>query len=219
MATNVVKLRKGESINLNKTFTGETKFVVGLSWDFKDNSKAIDLDVMALLLNDKVDNGGKVIDMDYLVGYPSNDPSRENFDKITFRNPDGTIGFQDPKGACKHSGDCRDGKKEGIDEMIAIDFNKMDPRVKSVLVLVSIYDIDNTGLNFGQVKNANCSLFTGTSTDIPSLVYDLTEDMSGVRNLEFVEIYQHNNEWKMKALGERGDDSIEVELKKFGVPC
>ena len=63
------------------------------------------------------------------------------------------------------------------------------------------------------------SVITGTSTDIPSLVYDLTEDMSGVRNLEFVEIYQHNNEWKMKALGERGDDSIEVELKKFGVPC
>lgn len=219
MATNVVKLRKGENVNLGKTFEGETKFMIGLGWDFKEGSKPCDLDVMALLLDDRVDNGGKVINMDYFVGYPSNDPNRENFEKITFRNPDGTIGFQDPNGACKHSGDCRDGKKNGIDESIKIDFSKMDERVKSVLLLVSIYDLDNTGMNFGMVKNANCSLFVGENSDVPSLVYDLTEDMSGVRNLEFVEIYLHNNEWKIKALAERGDDSIETELKKFGVPC
>lgn len=217
MATSVVKLRKGENVNLGKQFVGETKFTVNLGWDFKEG-KSIDLDVMALLLNDRVDNGGKVIDMDYFVGYPSNDPERDNYDKITFRNPDGTIGFQDPKGAVKHSGDCRDGKKQGVDESIKIDFSKMDPRVKSILVLVSIYDLENTGLNFGMVKNANCSLVVGDS-DIPSLVYDLTEDMSGVKNLEFVEIYLHGNEWKIKALAERGDDSIETELKKFGVPC
>ena len=95
-----------------------------------------------------------------------------NFDKITFRNPDGTLGFRSIDGACKLLGDARTGdvSENGDDEVIEIDLSKVDPRTKSILIAVNIYSPG--GSNFGQVKNPVVSIYKDNS-DISEISYDL----------------------------------------------
>ena len=215
MAVNLVK---GQRISLSKSFVGQTVYGIGLRWDVGD--KNYDLDAMALLLDNTVDQGGKVINDDFVCAYFNNDRTRDNFDKITFALPEGGIGFQSIDGSVKSFGDSRDGAGDGDDEKLELDLSKVDPRVKSILVLVNIYtdDLSSSTPNFGQVKNAAIRLYKGKS-DIPELVFELSEDFSTERNLEFVEIYNHNGEWKFKALGDGTNLSFPEELRKFGISC
>ncbi len=214
-----VNLIKGQNINLSKTFgAAQVKYGIGLSWDVGEAT--YDLDAMALLLDKKSEDGGKVINDDFVCAYFNNDRSRANFDKITFGLPGGGIGFQSIDGSVKSYGDNRTGEGDNDDEKLELDLSKVDPRVKSILVLVNIYtdDLEASTPNFGQVKNAAVRLYKGDS-DIPELVFELSEDFSTERNLEFVEIYNHNGEWKFKALKKGTNLSFPEELRKFGISC
>lgn len=217
----VVNLVKGQRVNLTQQFNGQTKWRVGISWDLADG-KTFDLDVMALLLTDKVANGGRVINEDFTAAYFSNDPSRPNFDKIVVKDASGQVtGFKSIDGSVVHMGDNRDGAGNGDDEVIKVDLSKVDPRVKSILFLVNIYTEDDPSknYNFGMVKNATIRLYEADS-DVPSLVYELQEDFSVEHNLEFAELYLHtDNSWRLNALGEGTNLSFADELKKFGIPC
>lgn len=214
----LVKLVKGQNINLTRQFNGQTKFRVGLSWD--TGAQTFDLDAIALLLTDKVDSGGKVPNEDFAAAYFNNDPDRPNYQKITFQTPSGNVGFQSIDGSVKSFGDNRTGEGSGDDETIELDLSKVDPRVKSILILVNIYTEDDPtkNFNFGMVKNAMVKLYEGNS-DVPALCFELSEDFSTEHNLEFVEVYLHNNEWKFKALGNGNNNTFAEELKKFGIPC
>lgn len=214
----LVKLVKGQNINLTRQFNGQTKFRVGLSWD--TGAQTFDLDAIALLLTDKVDAGGKVPNEDFAAAYFNNDPDRPNYQKITFQTPSGVVGFQSIDGSVKSFGDNRTGEGSGDDETIELDLSKVDPRVKSILILVNIYTEDDPtkNFNFGMVKNAMVKLYEGNS-DVPALCFELSEDFSTEHNLEFVEVYLHNNEWKFKALGNGNNNTFAEELKKFGIPC
>lgn len=214
----LVKLVKGQNINLTRQFNGQTKFRVGLSWD--TGAQTFDLDAIALLLTDKVDAGGKVPNEDFAAAYFNNDPDRPNYQKITFQTPSGNVGFQSIDGSVKSFGDNRTGEGSSDDETIELDLSKVDPRVKSILILVNIYTEDDPtkNFNFGMVKNAMVKLYEGNS-DVPALCFELSEDFSTEHNLEFVEVYLHNNEWKFKALGNGNNNTFAEELKKFGIPC
>lgn len=212
-----LKLRKGENFNLSRNFSGQTKFKIGLSWDKVEGRKSFDLDLIIVQLTDRIDNGGKVVDLDHVVFYGSNDPSRPGNDKRIFTCSNGSVGFKDPEGAVLHYGDNRTGEGDGDDESIDIDFNKINPKTKSIVALSSIYDPDKEGLNFGMVKNPKIRLYQGDS-DISELTYELREDYSGKSCLEFIELYLYNNEWKMSALGDGNENDLEAELKKFGIP-
>lgn len=214
----LVKLVKGQNINLTRQFNGQTKFRVGLSWD--TGAQTFDLDAIALLLTDKVDAGGKVPNEDFAAAYFNNDPDRPNYQKITFQTPSGNVGFQSIDGSVKSFGDNRTGEGSGDDETIELDLSKVDPRIKSILILVNIYTEDDPtkNFNFGMVKNAMVKLYEGNS-DVPALCFELSEDFSTEHNLEFVEVYLHNNEWKFKALGNGNNNTFAEELKKFGIPC
>lgn len=210
-----LKLKKGENLSLTKKFNGKTKFTLGISWDVS-GEKTFDLDISAIELKDKAENGGKAISMDHAVGYFSVDSSRPNYENITFPLPNGKIGAKDPESAIKYNGDCRDGRAEGDDETIDIDFSKINPNVKSVIVVVSIYD-ESGKQNFGMVKNAMANLYEEGS-EISSISFELQEDFSGCTCLEFIEFYLHNGEWKIRAIGEGNSNDLAQELKKFGLP-
>lgn len=214
-----IKLKKGETVSLSQ-LSGTKKFRAGLSWDFKGQPQ--DLDCIALLLNDRVQNGGKCISESFCAAYfNGTDPSRADFDKVTFRLPDGTLGFQSIDGAVKLLGDARDGSKAGWDEELQIDLTKLDPRVKSILILVNIYS-DDPAINFGQIKNAQIEVCEGES-DIPELCYEMSEDMSSMRCLRVCEIYireksDGTKEFKLAALGDGSRNDLEAELREFGLP-
>lgn len=215
-----IRLTKGENVSLGQ-LTGEKKFKIGLSWDVKAGQNH-DLDAIALLLNDRVQNGGKCINESFCAAYfNGTDPGRSDFDKVTFRLPDGNFGFQSIDGAVKLMGDARNGEKSGWDEEINIDLEKLDPRVKSILILVNIYS-DNPAVNFGQVKNAVAEVCVGNS-DIPEIVTEMSEDNSSAKCLRFVEIYKRTKpdgtvDFKMASLLDGSMNDLESELRVFGLP-
>lgn len=194
----MVNLSKGGSVVLSK---GVSKFRVGISWDIVDGKK-FDLDVLAIGLDNKV--SGKVISDDYVVFYNSQ-----------LRTPDNKP--RDPESAIIHSGDNRTGEGSGDDEVITIDTSKLNPKVKCIIFVVNIYDGKSNGFNFGQVSGATARLYEGDKT-IPEVVFDLNEDMSDKICLEFCQIYEHNGEWKFKALGDSNSNDLAQELSRYGIP-
>lgn len=215
MAT--VNLVKGQRVNLTQQYNGQTKWRVGISWDLQEG-KTFDLDVMALLLKDRVANQGKIPNESFACAYFNNDPSRPDFDKIVVKDASGQVtGFKSIDGSTIHLGDNRTGEGSGDDEVIKIDFSKVDPQIKSILFLVNIYTEDDPSknFNFGMVKNAVIRLYEGDS-DVPALVYELQEDFSTEHNLEFAELYLHSdNSWRLNALGEGTNLSLQMSLRNL----
>ncbi len=211
MAINLVK---GENINLSKEFGGETKWRLGLSWDLPNNGgESVDLDSFAFCLNDRYENGGKIVSIDHIAAYFN--ANGANKDKTTFTNEEGGLGFKSIDDSVKLRSDSRDGKEEGIDdEIIDIDLSKADPRTRSILLAVNIYS--PKGINFGMVRNSMCKLYKKDS-DVPELCYELKEDYSRFNCLVVAELYQRNGEWKIQALGE-GETDFEDFLRKIGIP-
>lgn len=195
----MVNLSKGGSVVLSK---GVKKFRVGISWDIVDG-KEFDLDVLAIGLDNKT--GGKAIDESHLVFYGSE-----------LKTPDGKP--RDPNSSIIHSGDNRTGAGEGDDEVITVDVSKLDPRVKCIVFVVNIYEGKMRGYNFGQVAGAAARLYEGDKT-VPEIVFDMNEDMSDKTCLEFCQIYEHNGEWKFKALGDANTNDLAQELQRYGIPC
>ena len=210
MAINLVK---GENINLSKEFGGETKWRLGLSWDLPNNGgENVDLDSFAFCLNDRYEDGGKIVSIDHIAAYFN--ANGANKEKTTFINKNGGLGFKSIDDCVKLLGDNRTGEGEGDDEVIEMDLSKADPRTKSILLAVNIYSPE--GINFGMVKNSMCKLYKKDS-DVPELCYELKEDYSRFNCLVVAELYQRNGEWKIQALGE-GETNFEDFLRKIGIP-
>ena len=196
----MINLTKGQNVNLTK---GVQNVKVGLSWDANDNSgNDFDLDVIAIELNDK---NGKAVGDDFLVFYNS-----------SCKTSDGKP--TDPNKAVVHSGDNRTGAGDGDDEVISVDFSKLDPRVNAILFVINIYDARNRNQNFGQVKNPKARLYY-SDTNIADIVYELDEDFSTQTTMEFCMLYKHNDEWKFKAIGDANGNDLISELSKYGIPA
>ena len=86
---------------------------VGISWDFLDGKK-IDLDATVVIINEM----GQTIDAVY-------------YNKL----------ISDCQ-AIKHSGDERDGVKEGYDEIITIDLVKLDYQIAYLAIYVNSFNGD-----------------------------------------------------------------------------
>ncbi len=176
-----INLSKGDRINLSKDNPGLQKVRVGLSWDTKPGITA-DLDASVFLLGEDE----KLIGDDGLIFY-NNTTSAE--------------------GAVVHSGDNRTGAGDGDDETINIELSKVNPKVKSILVVLTSYaEQGSEKINFGRVKNATARLYDGASGKVLN-EFDLSEDMSDATSMEMVKIYRNNNEWKLAAIGEKAGSS------------
>ena len=193
-----VNLTKGQNVKLTK---GVQQVRVGLSWDANSNGgHDFDLDVIAIELTSK---DGKCVSDEHLVFYNSS------------CRVDGLP--TDPQHAVIHSGDNLTGAGEGDDESIAVNFDKLDPRVNAILFVINIYQAKSRNQNFGQVKNPRARLYYSNS-DVADLVYELDEDFSNQTTVEFCMLYKHNDEWKFKALGDGNSNDLTEELRKYGIP-
>ena len=99
---------------------------VGLSWDIFEGQSDVDLDASCVLFNEF----GVILDAAFYN-------KKETDDKSVV-----------------HSGDCKDGKIEGDDETIIIDFTKMTQKVKAIMVVVNAYQ----GGNFSSVETAEVNI-------------------------------------------------------------
>lgn len=187
-----VSLTKGGNVSLTKEAPGLTAVIVGLGWDPRTTSgAAFDLDASALMLN----ASNKII-------------SDEHF--VFFNN------LKSPDGSVEHSGDNLTGGGDGDDEQIKVNLAAVPAECATVVFPVSIYEAEQRGQNFGQVRNAFIRIVN--QDDGAELArYDLTEDASTETAMLFGELYRNGADWKFRAVGQGYASGLRGIALDFGV--
>lgn len=126
-------------------------------------------------------------------------------------------------GSVDDLGDDEEDTGEGSEE-IYVDLTKTSTSVKEILFTVSIYwsprdynDPENAPrvkYNFGQVRDAYIQIRNAITNDIICR-YDLDEDFSTDKGVEFGRLYRRGNEWKFQAVGEAHRDGLEPICRKY----
>lgn len=210
MAINLVK---GQRVDI-----GLTKLTVELGWRVNPNANPpYDLDASTFLLNSKNEIENEV---DF-VFYGSNK-------KITVQTEDGEaerpISYDNSVlGSIDDLGDDDDDSGEGNEE-IEIDLTKTSTNIQSILFTASIYwnpsDANDPNLaprlkyNFGQVRDSYI-LIRNTVTEEILCKYELDEDFSTEKGVEFGRLYRKNGGWKFEAVGIGYTEGLEPICKKY----
>jgi stress response protein SCP2 len=197
-----INLQKGQKISLAKEAPNLSKVIMGLGWDVRKKSsqksggflgslfgggasqeEQFDLDAACLMLN-------------------SND---KLFDFVYFGN------LTSKCGSVIHSGDNLTGEGDGDDEQIRVDLNRVPPDVKKLIFLVNIYKANDRKQDFGMVENAFVRMVNADNNQ-EIAKYNLSDNYPGKTTMYLAEVYRHNNEWKMGAIGEGTTDSSLSEI-------
>ena len=187
-----VSLSKGGNVSLTKQAPSMTRAVVGLGWDPRTTTGAdFDLDASALM----VGSSGKVLSDAHFIFFNN------------LRSPDGTV---------EHTGDNLTGGGDGDDEQIKVNLPALDAAVDKIVFVVSIYEADARGQNFGQVRNAFIRVFDEV-TGAEVARYDLSEDASAETCMVFGELYRHGAEWKFRAVGQGYASGLRGIALDYGV--
>lgn len=182
-----INLEKGQRISLSKEAPGLTKIMCGLGWDVTkkaggglfggfSNAPNCDLDASVMCLDDR----GKVTDIANVIYFGN---------------------LKHPSGAITHLGDNLTGEGEGDDEQIIVDLAKLPPDIAKMVFMVNIYEAVARKQDFAQVKNAFVRL-VNVSNNKELARYNLSGlEYAGMTGMIMAEIYRHNNEWKVGAIG------------------
>jgi tellurium resistance protein TerD len=166
-------LVKGQKLNLTKDDATLAVLNVNLMWKEGRGDKKVDCDAFIVVMN-----AGVLVDVLYFE-------SEKVDGKPTLFG-----------GGLVHSGDDRTGAGG---ELITVDLNKMKTKADKMYACVNIYNPGNK--NFGMVEGAGVKFANADTPDNTIADYDLNEDYSEFNALVAADIYQHNGEWKVQALG------------------
>lgn len=153
--------KKGSRIDLRKHEPALKRARIELSWkpNETDTGFDFDLDGSVFILEERQVNGStknQLVSDRHMVFYGNQ---------------------SDPEGAVITKKDNRNGRGEGPDEIIIIEFDKFPPNVVEASLIITIHDAIARGQNFGQVPTCGLKIFNDeTGTLIASL--DLEEDFS-----------------------------------------
>ena len=188
-----VSLGKGGRVSLSKEEPGLSKVMVGLGWTERTTGGVeFDLDASAV----GCDSRQRAVNDQFFVFYNN---------------------LTSPDGAIASAGDDRaGGTGEDDNETITIDLTRLDPRVESIPVIVSIYDADRRGQNFGQVRRAYIRIVNEESgREIAR--YDLAEDLSAETAAVFGTVYKRDGEWRFTAVGQGYSNGLAGVIADFGI--
>ena len=188
-----ISLTKGERISLEKASPGLEAVFVGLGWDVNktDTGKDFDLDTSVFLLG----TDEKLISDRHLIYFNN------------LKSPD-------PENSVEHMGDNLTGAGEGDDEVVIVNLKKVPEEVQKIAFVVTIYDAEKRGQNFGQVNNSFVRL-VDVKTKEEVLCYDLTEDYSIETAMIMGELYKKDGEWRMSAVGEGYEGGLPAMLNRY----
>jgi len=188
-----ISLQKGQRVSLEKVSPGLEAVFVGLGWDVNqtDTGSDFDLDTSVFLLG----NDEKLISDNHLVFYNN------------LKSPD-------TDHSVEHMGDNLTGAGEGDDEVVIVNLKKIPEEVQKITFVVTIYDAEKRGQNFGQVSNAFVRL-VDVKTKEEVLRYDLTEDYSIETALIMGELYKKDGQWRMSAVGEGYEGGLQAILNRY----
>ena len=187
-----VSLSKGGKVSLSKEAPGLTAIVVGLGWDARTTTGTdFDLDASAIML----DANNKVLSDGHFIFFNN------------LKSPDGSV---------EHTGDNLTGEGEGDDEQIKVNLAACPAECQKVVFVVSIYDADSRGQNFGQVREAFIRI-VNQSGNAELARYDLSEDASTETAMVFGEIYRRGADWSFGAVGQGYASGLAGIAKDYGV--
>jgi tellurium resistance protein TerD len=187
-----VSLTKGGNVSLTKSAPNLTAVSVGLGWDARSTTGTdFDLDASAIA-----------------VGADKKVVSDQHF--VFFNN------LKSPDGIVTHLGDNLTGEGDGDDEVINVELAAAGPQIEGIVFLVSIYDADNRGQSFGQVRNAFIRVVDQANGNELAR-YDLTEDASTETAMVFGELYRNGAEWKFRAIGQGYASGLAGIARDYGV--
>lgn len=210
MAINLVK---GQRVGLDASLT---HLKVEMGWKVNPNAEPpYDLDASTFLLG----ASGQIENEYDFVFYGS--PN-----KMTVKNKEtGEDEFRPCSvdksvlGSVDDLGDDDDDTGEGNEE-IEVDLTKTSSEIKEILFTVSIYWNPNDyndkrrAYNFGQVRDAYIQIKNAVTGETICR-YDLDEDFSTSKGVEFGRLYRRGNEWKFQAVGESHTDGLEPIVRKY----
>lgn len=199
MAINLVK---GQRVEI-----GLSKLIVEMGWKVNPNAKPpYDLDASTFLLRS---NGEIGVEEDF-VFYGS----CKTIDTPDGKRPvsnDGSV-----LGSVDDLGDDDDNTGEGNEE-IEVDLSKTNALIDQIIFTASIYwekGAPSEKYNFGQVRNAYILIKNAVSGK-EICRYDLDEDFSTEKGVEFGRLYRRNGAWKFEAVGTSYADGLEPICRKY----
>lgn len=126
-------------------------------------------------------------------------------------------------GSVDDLGDDEDNTGEGNEE-IEVDLTRTSSLVEQILFTASIYwsrsDANDPKLaprmkyNFGQVRNAYIQIKNAVDDEVLCR-YDLDEDFSTEKGVEFGRLYRRGSAWKFEAIGNGYADGLEPICRKY----
>lgn len=204
MAINLVK---GQRVEIA---TGLTRLKVEMGWQVNPTANPpYDLDASTFLLG----NSGQIENEYDFVFYGSPNKTEVNGEMRPCSVDKSVLGSVDDLG------DDDDDTGEGNEE-IEVDLTMTSPAVKEILFTVSIYFNPNDPsdprkrYNFGQVRDAYIQIINAVSGEVICR-YDLDEDFSTSKGVEFGRLYRRGSEWKFQAVGESHADGLGSICNKY----
>jgi len=179
-----ISLKKGGNFNLSKNEPSLKKILIGLGWDFLNNS--LDLDASVFVLGEN----GKLLADEYFVFYNN---------------------LKSPDGAIEHLGDNRTGMGDDDDEMVLINLDKVSPQATQILITVSIHAAEIKNHHFGLLSHAYIRLHDVDNKRVV-LEYDLDENNPSNTIMDFGKLVRENNEWKFYALGNGSNKGLQGHI-------
>jgi stress response protein SCP2 len=178
-----INLKKGQRISLTKEDPSLQQIMCGLGWDvaskpggFWGGTKEFDLDSSVLCL----DGNKKLLDVKNIIYFGN---------------------LRHSSGAIAHQGDNLTGAGEGDDEIINIDLPLIPSNIVYLLFAINIYKCNERRQDFGMVENAFVRLVNRNSNKELAR-YNLSgAEYQGMTGMILAEVYRHNDEWKMAAVG------------------
>lgn len=219
MAINLVK---GQRVGIE---AGLTKLKVEMGW--KVNPTAMppyDLDASTFLLGES----GQIENEFDFVFYGSPNKMKDALGNERPCSVDKSV-----LGSVDDLGDDDDDTGEGNEE-IDVDLTKTSPNVKEILFTATIYwtpsdeytyyEEEEYGqkypnkprlrYNFGQVRDAYIQIKNALTGEVICR-YDLDEDFSTDKGVEFGRLYRKGSEWKFQAVGNAHADGLEPICMKY----
>lgn len=199
MAINLVK---GQRVEI-----GLSKLIVEMGWKVNPNAKPpYDLDASTFLLRA---NGEIGVEEDF-VFYGSCKTIETPEGKRPVSNDGSVLESVDDLG------DDDDNTGEGNEE-IEVDLSKTNALIDQIIFTASIYwekGAPSEKYNFGQVRNAYILIKNAVSGE-EICRYDLDEDFSTEKGVEFGRLYRRNGAWKFEAVGTSYADGLEPICRKY----
>ncbi len=199
MAINLVK---GQRVEI-----GLSRLIVEVGWKVNPNAQPpYDLDASTFLLRA---NGEIGVEQDF-VFYGSCKTIETPDGKRPVSNDGSVLGSVDDLG------DDDDNTGEGNEE-IEVDLSKTNALIDQIIFTASIYwekGSPSEKYNFGQVRNAYILIKNAISGE-EICRYDLDEDFSTEKGVEFGRLYRRNGAWKFEAVGTSYADGLEPICRKY----